>query len=114
MSKLTLLGTVHRDPQGLTKLVKDLARLKPDVITLEFSRYGLTYRRRKKKILTERFLQGLLEIRATETLRISELKNLLRATGIGGIAALIDLPFEYKGARFYSRRHHLPLYLLDL
>lgn len=114
MGTLTLLGTVHRDPQGMTKLVKDLAKLKPHVITLEFSRYGLTYRRRRKKILTEKLLQGLRDIQQTETLRIFELKDLLRSTGIGGIAALLDLPFEYKGARFYSRCHSLPLYLLDL
>lgn len=114
MITLTLLGTVHRDPQGFTKLGKELARLKPDVVTLEFSRYGLSYRRRRKKILTAKLLQGLQEIRKTETLRISELKDLLRSTGIGGIAALIDLPFEYKGARFYSQRHGLPLYVLDL
>jgi hypothetical protein len=114
MATLTLLGTVHRDPQGLTRLGKDLARLKPHVISLEFSRYGLTYRRRRKKILTKKLLQGLPEIRETETLRIADLKGLLRSTGIGGIAALIDLPFEYKGARFYSLRHGLPLYLLDL
>jgi len=114
MSKLTLLGTVHRDPQGLTRLVEDLAILKPHVITLEFSVYGLTYRLRKKKILTEKLLQGLHEIRETETLRVHELKNLLRSTGIGGIAALLDLPFEYKGARFYSQRHGLPLHCLDI
>ena len=116
MATLTLLGTVHRDPQGLTSLGKDLARLKPHVITLEFSRYGLTYRRRRKKILTEKLLQGLQEIRENknETLKISEIKGLLRSTGIGGIAALIDLPFEYKGARFYTRRLGLPFYLLDL
>ena len=114
MATLTLLGAVHRDPQGLTRLGKDLARLKPHVITLEFSRYGLTYRLRRKKILAEKLLRGLQEIRETETLKIADLKCLLRSAGIGGIAALIDLPFEYKGARFYSLRHGLPLYLLDL
>jgi hypothetical protein len=113
MATLTLVGTVHRDPQGLTKLVKDLARLKPHVITLEFSMYGLTYRRRRKKILTEKLLQGLQEIREPETLKLPQLKGLLRSTGIGGIAALLDLPFEYKGARFYSQRHGLSLHCLD-
>ena len=95
MTTLTLVGTVHRDPQGLTKLVKDLVRLKPHVITLEFSMYGLTYRRRRKKTLTEKLLQGLQEIQEPETLKLSQLKGLLRSTGIGGIAALLDLPFEY-------------------
>jgi hypothetical protein len=113
MATLTLVGTVHRDPQGLTKLVKELAWLKPHVITLEFSMYGLTYRRRRKKILTEKLLQGLQEIREPETLKLPQLKGLLRSIGIGGIAALLDLPFEYKAARFYSQRHGLSLHCLD-
>jgi len=113
MATLTLLGTIHRDPQRLTKLVADLTRLKPQVITLEFSVYGLTYRLRRKRIITEKLLQGLREIRKTETFRIHELKKLLRSTGIGGIRALLDVPFEYKGANVYSKRHGLHFHCLD-
>jgi len=42
------------------------------------------------------------------------LKKLLRTTGVGGIRALLDLPFEYKGASFYSQRSGIPFYCVDL
>jgi len=114
MSKLTLLGTIHRDPQGLKRLVEALKGLKPHVITLEFSTYGLSYRLRKKRSLSRCLLRGLHEIRGNDGLNVSELKKLLRSTGIGGIRALLDLPFEYKGARFYSHCRAIPLYCVDI
>jgi len=94
MPGLTLLGTVHRDPRGLTKLVEALKRLTPTVITLEFSIYGLKYRLKKKRALNHRLLRGLHEIRRIDDLSIRKLKELLQSTGIGGIRALLDLPFE--------------------
>lgn len=114
MSRLTLLGTIHRDPQGLKRLVEALRGLKPQVITLEFSTYGLRYRLKKKKSLNRFLLRGLHEIRGIDGLNVSDLKKLLRSTGIGGIRALLDLPFEYKGARFYSRCSAIPLYCVDI
>lgn len=113
MSGLTLIGTVHRDPGGLTVLVEDLTRLSPHVITLELSCYGLRYRLHGKRYLGDQLLRSLHRIRGADTWCVRELKKLLRATGIGGIRALLDLPFEYKGARFYSQRYGLPLHYLD-
>jgi hypothetical protein len=113
MSRLTLIGTVHRDPGGLAVLVEDLARLTPHVITLELSCYGLRYRLQGKKYLANQLLRGLHEIRGTDRWCMREFKKLLRSTGIGGIRALLNLPFEYKGARLYSHRHGLPLHYLD-
>ena len=55
----------------------------------------------------------MYEIRGTNDLRLRELKELLRSTGIGGIRALLDLPYEYTGASFYSQRRGIPLYCLD-
>lgn len=114
MSRLTLLGTVHRDPRGVTRLVEELERITPHVIALEFSIHGLRYRLKKKRSLNTRLLRGLYEIRGTNDLRLRELKELLRSTGIGGIRALLDLPYEYKGASFYSQRRGIPLYCLDI
>jgi hypothetical protein len=94
--------------------VKDLTRLAPHVITLELSTYGLRYRLEEKRSLNTRFLLGLQEIQGTGILSIRELKKLLRSTGIGGIRALLDLPFEYKAARFYSQGKGIPLYCLDI
>jgi hypothetical protein len=56
----------------------------------------------------------LHEIRGIDGLHLGALKKLLRSTGIGGIRALLDLPFEYKGARFYSHCRAIPLYCVDI
>ena len=40
MPRLTLLGTVNRDPRGLMQLVQALTALRPDCITLELSPYA--------------------------------------------------------------------------
>jgi hypothetical protein len=114
MPGLTLLGTIHRDPRGLTRLVQALNGLKPAVITLEFSLYGLRYRLQKKRPLNHCFLRGLNEIVGTMDLRLGAFKKLLRTTGIGGIRALLDLPFEYKGASFYSHLNDIPFYCVDI
>jgi hypothetical protein len=114
MPRLTLIATIHRDPQGLVRLVQGLKGLKPHVITLEFSTYGLRYRLKKKRSLNHCLLRGLHEIHGIDGLRLGALKELLRTTGIGGIRALLALPFEYKGASFYSQRWDIPLYCVDV
>jgi len=114
MPGLTLLGTVHRDPQGLVRLVQALKGLNADVITLEFSTYGLRYRLKKKGALSYSLLRGLHELYGTDGLRLGALKKLMRMTGIGGIRAFLDLPFEYKGASFHSRHNGIPLYCVDI
>lgn len=113
MSSLNLIGTVHRDPWGLHKLVDELTRQRPQAITVEFSSYGLRYRLRKKRVLTQRLLERLHEICEVGSWSVRERKKLLMTTGIGGIRALLDVPFEYKGASVYSKRHGLPLHCLD-
>ena len=94
MSRLTLIGTVHRDPRGLVPLVQALHGLKPDILTLEFSSCGLRYRQRSEKLLRQRLLKNLREIRGTAGFRVGELKDLFRSAGIGGITVFLALPFE--------------------
>lgn len=113
MSSLTLIGTVHRDPGGMQILVEELKRLHPQVITLEFSPYGLRYRLKRRRVLSKKLLKSLHDIRGTDRWGVREFKKLLRSTGIGGIRSLLDVPFEYKAVKFYSKLHGLPLYCLD-
>ncbi len=68
----------------------------------------------KTKYLNTCLLRGLYEIYGIDGLRLGALKKLLRTTGIGGIKALLDLPFEYKGASFYSQRWNIPFYCVDI
>jgi hypothetical protein len=99
----------------LARLVQVLKGLHPAVITLEFSIYGLRYRLEKKSSLSHFLLRGLRELHVTEDLSLGTLKKLLKTIGIGGIRALLNLPFEYKGASFYSRQNGgIPLYCVDL
>ena len=44
MSCLTLVGTIHRDPNGLPRLMETLERETLDIITLEMSEYGGAFR----------------------------------------------------------------------
>ena len=113
MSSLTLIGTVHRDPGGMQILIEELTRLHPQVITLEFSSYGLQYRLKRRRVLSKRLLTALYHIQGTERWGVRELKKLLRSTGIGGIKALLDVPYEYTGTKLYSKRHDLPLFCID-
>ena len=114
MPRLTLLGTIHRDPQGLMRIMQALKGLNPHVITLEFSTYGLRYRLKKKRSLNHCLLRGLYALHGTDGLHLGVLRKLLKTTGIGGIRALLDLPFEYKGASFYSHRGNILLYCVDI
>ena len=44
-ARLVMLGVIHRDKEGAALLSRWLDYLKPDVITLEFSRYGMMFRK---------------------------------------------------------------------
>jgi hypothetical protein len=103
-SELILIGTVHGDPRGYARLAKLLERLRPEVVTVEISRFSVRYRgvwegRWRRRL--EKALAGL-------------------PAGAGGhpairmIAAQIALPFEYRAARDYERRNGARCLPLDL
>ena len=91
-----------------------LEEFRPDILTLEFSHYGLHYRQAHKQALRRKLLAGLTNALGSHSLTQSRLKKLLLSSGIGGVAALLNLPFEYKGARYYSKRYRAPLFSLDV
>ena len=45
--RLLLIGTVHGDPLGYERALKLLRRFKPDLVTVEVSRFSLRYRQRQ-------------------------------------------------------------------
>jgi hypothetical protein len=101
-----MLGVVHRDPEGKDLLRSWLCRIAPEVITLEFSTYGLEFR----KVNGPRYLQ-LLEERLRDLgseagLCSEEVRSALRA--------FMGLPYEYEATSDYTRQHGLPLYLVDM
>ena len=102
--ELILIGTVHGDPQGYERLTNLLGRLRPEVVTVEISRFSVRYRRA---------WEGRWKARLQETLAGLP-------PGAGGhpairmIAAQIALPFEYRAARDYGRRNRARCLSLDL
>lgn len=62
MASLTLVGTIHRNPNGLPGLMEVLEGESPDIITVEMSEFGVTFRERTGPRLKEKLsdiLRGL-------------------------------------------------------
>ncbi len=103
---LVMLGTIHRDKEGAPLLSRWLDYLKPDVITLEFSRYGMMFRKTHGTALRAR-----LDALAAKTGLGAEpsSREALRA-----LHDYIELPYEYTETSQYADRLSIPLHLVDL
>jgi len=101
---LILIGTVHGDPLGYERVRRLLERLRPEVVTVEISRFSVRYRGawegRWRRQLNEA-LAGLPPGAAGHP-------------AIQQVAAQIALPFEYRAARDYSRIYGAKCLPLDL
>jgi hypothetical protein len=110
LTRLTLVGTVHREPQGREKLISLLEMLLPDALTLEVSPYAIAFRRRRGPLLLAR-LETLLDRLAVETGR--DPGELAAHQEVAGIRSLLALPFEFQAAADYAAAAGIPLDLLD-
>ena len=101
-----MLGTIHRDKEGAQLLSRWLDYLKPDVITLEFSRYGMMFRKTHGTALRARLdaLAAKMGLGAEPSSR-----EALRA-----LHDYIELPYEYTETSQYADRLSIPLHLVDL
>ncbi len=103
---LVMLGTIHRDTEGASSLSRWLDYLKPDVITLEFSRYGMMFRKTNGVVLRARLDALAAKMGLGEG-----------QTDMGAVRALhdyIELPYEYTQSSQYAERLRIPLHLIDL
>jgi hypothetical protein len=103
---LVMLGVIHRDKEGAPLLSRWLDYLKPDVITLEFSRYGMMFRKRHGAALRARLdaLAARMGLGAEPSSK-------------GALETLhdyIELPYEYSETSQYADRLGIPLHLVDL
>lgn len=101
-----MLGTIHREPSGGDALSEWLAFLEPHVITLEFSEYGLQYRRTHATRLLGELYRVLAEMKAKG--------EPVEERAVAAVRSYIDLPYEYVAASGYADRCGVPLYLVDL
>jgi hypothetical protein len=56
MASLTLVVTIHRDPNGLPRLMEFLEGESPDIVTVEMSEYGVGFRESVGLHLKERLI----------------------------------------------------------
>jgi hypothetical protein len=102
-TSLYFLATVHGDPAGYQRAWRLFEQVRPEVITVEISRFSVRYR--------EQALQGWRR-------RLAEALKLLppeaeKSLAVARVAAQADLPFEYRAAREWGRLHQVPVKLLD-
>lgn len=106
--ELVLVGTVHRDPKGFTKLAALLARERPTAVAVELSPYGLAFRSREGRRFRRRLGRGLR--RRTVALGPA----LRRREEFRAIDLQLRVPFEYRAAVRYCRDTGVALHLIDL
>jgi len=104
MNNLILIGTVHGDPRGYDRVGRLLEWLRPEVVTVEISRFSVRYRR-AWEARWRRQLQDALAGLPPEVQGHPAIRK---------VAAQIALPFEYRAARDYSRRGSTKCLPLDL
>ncbi len=98
LSRLILLGTVHRDPAGYRKMKDFLQRLQPDAVLLEMSPYAAAFRKNRGPALVATFRKNLRE--ASEACGLP-LRNAIRHPEVAAIGRQLALPFEYRAASAY-------------
>jgi len=106
-----LIGTVHRDREGETKLQRLLEEIGPEIITLEMSAYACRYRQAQGSAQLLR-LDRILHRLSRETERSEE--ELAAHPTVIDIRTLLALPFEYRAASLYAQGRDIPLHLIDL
>jgi len=118
MGTLTLVGTIHRDPNGFPRLMEILEGESPDIITLEMSEYGVGFRKRNGPRLREKLfdiLRGLSgESIQRERGKSNKSRSPFEAGAIGAILLLLELPFEFRTIRAYCERKGIPFRCIDL
>ncbi|HQE80747.1 MAG TPA: hypothetical protein PLP52_09475 [Syntrophorhabdaceae bacterium] len=101
-----MLGIIHRDESCRDRLVKWLNREKPQVITLELSNYGLTFREKMGDYYKQRLEENLKKIGFDR----DEHKN----RHIVDIRTYMEIPYEYRAVRDYVRDCGGFIYLIDM
>jgi hypothetical protein len=104
--RLFIIGVIHRDDRGAELLNEWLSTIAPEVITLEFSNYGLAFRKERGVEYKRRLEEVLNKIRADN--------EPCNADGVRQLFAYINMPYEYEIASRYSEDHKTPLHLVDM
>jgi hypothetical protein len=111
LSSLVMVGTVHRDPKGETKLLHLLEQERPSLITIEVSPYARIFRAHQAAALRATLRKNLQRIRREEG---RPLREIIPRSAILGIFLLLKEPYEWRAAKAYADRHGIDLRDIDL
>ncbi len=118
MGTLTLVGTIHRDPDGFPRLMEILEGESPDIITLEISEYGVGFRERIGPRLKEKLFDILRGLSGESIQRERGIPNKSRSpfetAAIRAILLALELPFEFRAVKDYCERKGISFRCIDL
>jgi hypothetical protein len=102
-ASLLFLATVHGDPAGYHRAWGFFEKCRPELITVEISRFSVRYRERAVKGWRRQLAAALkaLPPEAAGSLAVAR------------AAAQTEAPFEYRAARDWGEAHQVPVKLLD-
>lgn len=100
---LILVGTVHGDPWGHTRVRHLLEQLRPQAVTVEISSFSVRYRARHEPGW-QRQLEGALAALPPEVKEHLAVRRL---------AASVRVPYEWQAAVDFGRRHRVPVVAVD-
>ena len=92
--KFFMLGVIHRDENGPALLKDWLARIKPDVVTLELSHYGIRFRRE----LGEQYKRRVGEI----VTQLNENGQKYNEEALASLFAYVNTPYEFDVVSAYA------------
>ena len=105
-NRLFILGVIHRDDNGAELLREWLSSITPEVITLEFSNYGLEFRKKRGPEYKKRLEEVLNKMKDND--------ELCNKDALSRLFAYIDMPYEYEVTSKYTEEHNASLYLIDM
>jgi hypothetical protein len=105
-SRLFLLGVIHRDENGPALLKDWLARIKPDVVTIELSHYGLRFRRELGEEYKRRIEQVVSQLRGKG--------EPLNKDGLTSLLTYVNTPYEFDVVSEYAAEQGIPFSLIDM
>ncbi|MBA4389793.1 MAG: hypothetical protein C0399_02515 [Syntrophus sp. (in: bacteria)] len=101
-----MLGVIHRDKNNGQIVERWLNEIRPDVITIEFSQYGLIFRK-EKGLMYRKQVESVLE-------KMRQNREAYNEEALSFLYAFIDLPGEYEAASRYCIGNSAVLYPVDI
>lgn len=100
---LYMIGIIHMDKGAQKRLRKIIESIGPCAITVEFTNYGLNFRRKNYRRIRRKLKRKLSQFHELPRTKVTE--NLLN---------FLRIPYEYVIAKNYARNKGIPLYLVDM